>query len=273
MDERTHRAPAHSRYGGYTNLKRGYFTSSQESHAHSRQTLDVLYEFDDFMESVEVMGDLGCGSGLDLEWWATRTTRDEFPRPLNIKCIGIDRTEGLPMAKKYTNMQYQSQDFETDLLWQKRKFDVLWCHDSFQYVLNPFATLSLWHQSMSKDGMLVIIVPQSTNIEYKQQAFDQRDKCYFHWTLVNLIHVLAVSGFDCADGFFKKNATDPWIHAVVYKSEIEPQNPANTTWYQLAETGLLPESAVASINRHGYLRQRDLVLPWLDRSAMSFHDH
>ena len=28
---------------------------------------------------------------------------------------------------------------------------------------------------------------------------------------------------------------------------------------------VLPASAVDSINRYGYLRQRDLVLPWLDR--------
>jgi len=59
----------------------------------------------------------------------------------------------------------------------------------------------------------------------------------------------------------------------VYRSTVEPQDPRTTTWYQLADQGLLPDSAVAGIQRHGYLRQQDLVLPWLDRSLASFQDH
>ena len=254
-------------------MTRTYFISDAESHAHSRQTLDALYEYDDFMLSLKMIGDLGCGSGMDLEWWATRTTRDESARPLNLKCIGIDRAQGLTMAQRYVNIQYQSQDFESDLMRQKRKFDVLWCHDAFQYVLNPLATLSMWHSCLSKDGMLVLIVPQSTNVEFRKQCFDSREGCYFHWTMTNLIRALAVSGFDCAGGFFRKNPSDPWLHAVVYKSDLGPQPAATTTWYQLADLGLLPQSAVNSIARHGYLRQQDLLLPWLDKSLTTFAAH
>jgi hypothetical protein len=134
-------------------------------------------------------------------------------------------------------------------------------------------TLPLWYQAMSPDGMLVITVPQSTNIWQRRQAFDQRDHCYFHWTLVNLMHVLAVSGFDCGGGFFRKLPRDAWLQAVVYRSDIGPQDPRHTTWYQLADLGLLPDSARDSVQRHGYLRQQDLVLPWLDRSLASFRDH
>lgn len=219
------------------------------------------------------MADLGCGSGLDLEWWATRTTRDEQRRPLNIKCVGIDRAAELSMAHRYPNMQYQAQDFEQSLLRQKRKFDLLWCHDAFQYVINPLTTLAMWRDCLAPNGMLVLIVPQSTNLQYRAQAFDQRDHCYFHWTVTNLMHVLAVSGFDCADGFWYKNPQDPWLHAVVYRSEKKPQDPTQTSFYQLADLGLLPRTAVDSVNRHGYLRQRDLVLPWLDRSLMSYAGH
>jgi SAM-dependent methyltransferase len=250
-----------------------YFTNPQQSHAHSLQVLDLLYEYDDFMLSVRTMADLGCGTGLDLEWWATRTTRDEQRRPLNIQCVGIDLAPELPMARRYPNIRYQSQDFETELLRQRQRFDVLWCHDSWQFVLDPLRTLPIWYRSMSDDGMLVISVPQTTNIHQRQQAFDQRDHRYFHWTMVNLIHVLAVSGFDCAGGFFRKLSRDPWLHAVVYRSAVGPQDPRTTTWYQLADLGLLPDSARAGIQRHGYLRQQDLVLPWLDRSLASFHDH
>jgi len=254
-------------------IARGYFTSPEESHQHSLATLQALYEYDDFMESVGTMADVGCGAGLDLEWWATRTTRDEQRRPLNIRCTGIDRRETLSMASRYPNIQYQSQDFESEWPRNRRAFDVVWCHDAFQFALNPLATLALWHRSMSADGMLILILPQSTNLEYRLQAFDQRDNCYFNWTLVSLIHCLAVSGFDCQGGFFLKNINDPWLHAVVYRSDIAPQDPARTSWYQLSEQGLLPKSASDSVGRHGYVRQRDLVLPWLDRSLKGYHDH
>ena len=273
MDVRSHREAAYRRHGRCVSVIPSAFSSPDDSHQHSLETLKALYEYDDFMESVGIMADLGCGTGLDLEWWATRTTRDEQQRPLNIRCVGIDRAPELAMAQRYPNIQYQSQDFETNLLRQKRRFDVLWCHDAFQYVINPFATLALWRDSLAQDGMLILIVPQSTNVEHHTQAFDQRDFCYHNWTLVNLIHVLAVSGFDCAGGFFRKNPQDPWLHAVVYRSEIPPRDPRTTMWYELADLGLLPESACASILRYGYLRQRDLVLPWLDHSLMSYANH
>jgi SAM-dependent methyltransferase len=250
----------------------GVFISPTESHSHSLQTLNALYEYDDFMASIGTVADMGCGPGLDLEWWATRTTRDESRTPLNIRCTGIDIIDDVPTAYRYKNITYQKQDFETPIR-TKKSYDVVWCHDSFQYVINPFQTLSNWWNAMSRDGMLILILPQSTNLEFRTQAFDQRDKCYYNWTVVSLIHILAVTGFDCANGFFKKNIDDPWLHAVVYKSPTAPMDPRVTRWYDLADLGLLPESAVQSVNRHGMLRQRDLVLPWLDKSRASLADH
>lgn len=250
------------------------FASDQASHQHSLQTLHALYEYDDFMQSITSMVDLGCGAGLDLEWWATRTTRDPQPLPLNIRCVGVDRLDDLPVAHRYRNITYQRQDFESDIIHtHKRKFDVLWCHDSFQFVLDPFLVLRQWRQVMNPDAMLCLILPQTTNLEYNTQDFIQRDFCYHHWTLVSLIHVLAVSGFDCAGGFFRKNPDDAWLHAVVYNSEHQAMDPRRTSWYELADRALLPESAASSIQRWGYLRQRDLMLPWLDKSLMSYHNH
>ena len=82
------------------------FRNAEESHQHSLQTLNQLYEYDDFMGSIQTMVDLGCGAGLDLEWWATRTTRDDKPEPLNIKCAGVDICESVPVIKKYPNAIY-----------------------------------------------------------------------------------------------------------------------------------------------------------------------
>jgi SAM-dependent methyltransferase len=246
------------------------FQSAQHSHAHSLTTLNILREYDDFLESIGTMADLGCGNGLDLEWWATLTTRDEEHVPLNIKCTGIDLVDDChDIAKKYKNAVFSRQDLE-NLAVPKHGYDLLWCHDTFQYMINPLQALSSWWHAMNKDGMLIITVPQSTNLEFNRQVFDQHDGCYFNWTLVSLIHSLAVSGFDCASGFFSKKPNDPWISAAVYKSEHAPMDPRSTRWYSLADMKLLPESAARSVARHGYLRQQDLVLPWLDHSLTSF---
>jgi SAM-dependent methyltransferase len=243
------------------------FKNLDEAHAHSLETLDLLYKYGDFMRSIKTVADLGCGSGKDLVWWATRTTDDEDrPEPLDIKCQGIDILESLPVARQYPNMTYQKVDFEDTIHPPEEKYDILWCHNSFQYVTNPLKTLKKWRDITSDGAMLSIIVPQTTNIFRRDLDFKQEDGCYFHHTIVSLIHMLAVTGWDCRAGFFKKAPNDPWIHAVVYKSDQEARDPKTTRWYDLVESGLLPESAEKGIKAKGFLEQKDLILPWLDRS-------
>jgi hypothetical protein len=87
--------------------------------------------------------------------------------------------------------------------------------------------------------------------------------------MVSLIYMLATSGWSCSQGFFKQDPTEPWINAVVYKSNIEPMLPHETNWHRLSELGLLPDSAKASVYAHNALRQQDLVVPWIDHSFRS----
>lgn len=243
------------------------FITPEESHKHSLQTLDVLYEYDDFMESIDSVVDLGCGTGLDLEWWATRTTRDDNPQPLNITCVGVDTVNELNINSKYPNITFQQTNFEKAVHPHRNgNYDILWSHDSFQYALNPLDTLAKWYECANDGAMLVIIIPQTTNIHHHKLAFTQESYSYYHHTLVSLIHMLAVSGWDCKNGFFLKKPQDPWIHAIVYKSQHKPMDPSTTSWYDLMKKNLLPESADKSVFAHGYLRQQDLTVPWLDHS-------
>jgi hypothetical protein len=241
------------------------FLTPQASHEHSLKTLNMFYEFDDFMESIGSVADLGCGAdALDSIWWATRTTRDDVPEPLNIKVLSVDL---FPTIDRSIFSQGDISYYGTNIeQWRetKRPFDLLWCHNTFQYMTNPMQCLSNWWHLANTHSMLVLIVPQATTIEAGQQAFDQYSGCYYNHTLVSLMHMLAVNGWDCGSGFFYKQANDPWLHAAVYKSSREPMDPKKTSWYDLMEAGLLPESANKSILRHGYLRQRDLTLKWLD---------
>ena len=245
-----------------------WFDGPKQSHEHSLQTLNTLYEFDDFMESVSTVLDLGCGTGQDMLWWSTRTTRDlDNPRPLNIRCTGVDRTEYC--ITRHPLITSRSRDFESDMDLPTKRFDLLWCHDSFQYAKDPYHTLVRWRELTAKGGMLILIVPQTTNIYRNRQQYEALDGCHYHWTLPTLIYMLAASGWDCAGGFFRKQPDDPWIHCVVYRSEQEPAG-LGTRWYDLAERQLLPQSAAQGINRRGYLAQQDLLLPWLDKSLITY---
>jgi SAM-dependent methyltransferase len=245
------------------------FITSGDSHQHSLETLNALYEYDDFMGSIQTLVDLGCGTGEDLEWWATRTTRDDIPEPLNIQCVGVDLAEQLPIAKQRPNITYQSCDFEGTIQPPKEKFDVLWCHDAFQYCINPLQTLGNWWHIASDGAMLVIIVPRTIKLDRQRFAYTLDSGCYYHHTIVSLIYMLATAGWDCRSGFFLQHPQDSYIRVIVYKSQQAPQDPKKTTWYSLMEQGLLPESADRSVYAHGYLRQQDLILPWVDKSLMS----
>jgi SAM-dependent methyltransferase len=245
------------------------FEKTTDSHQHSLETLNQLFLYSDFMYSISTVVDLGCGLGDDLQWWATRTTIDEPPVPLDIKCTGIDLADHLSLTKKYNNISYQQCDFEASIDPPEKGFDILWCHDAFQFALNPVQTLSRWWNIASPGGMLYICVPITQRIHRHQLDYHLPAGNYYHYSMVNLMYMLATAGWDCRSGFFKQSPNDNWLHAVVYKSSQEPLDPKTASWYRLAELKLLPESANASINAHGYLEQQDLLVPWIDHSLMS----
>ena len=247
------------------------FGSEEESHNHALETLEELAKYQDFMRSIDTLCDMGCGTGRDLEWWATQTILDDSdnPIPLDIKCTGVDLNKSLSVAKQYQNIVYERRDFETETP-QTEKYDVIWCHDSFQYAINPFETLKHFYNLLTPGGMFALVLPHSTNVVYNKHEFDQLDYQYYNYTLVSTIHMLAVTGFDCKSGFFKKNFEDPWISAVVYKSKHTPMDPRKTRWWDLLQKDLLPGCAEASLNKHGYLRQQDLILQWLNKSITDY---
>ena len=241
--------------------------SQEDSNTHSLEVLSAIEVYDEFMESIKTLVDLGCGNGQDLEWWATRETSDDNPQPLNINCIGVDLLDQLPVGRQYNNITYQRTDFESTIHTpDPDKFDVLWCHNAFQYVVEPLKTLRHWRTIASENAMLILSIPQTTNIEHNKLSVEQESGVYYHYTMTNLLHMLAITGWDCRGGYFQKRLGDPWITAVVYKSDKDLLDPKTTTWYDLVEAQLLPESADNSINEHGYLREQDLILEWLDHS-------
>jgi hypothetical protein len=219
------------------------------------------------MESISNMVHIGCqDEAFDLQWWANAVVNDDTNTPLDIKCIGVNQIPGINV--KHKNISFQRQEIQ-EFKKNKKLFDVLWCYDILQFLINPYQALENWWHVAQKDAMLVIAVPQTTNVEFNSLEYNAKMNQKHHFTMPMLLYMLAVNGWDCASGFFKKGINDPWIYAIVYKSDISPMNPADTNLYTLIEdTNLLPESAIKSITKYGMLRQKDLFLPWLDKSNM-----
>ena len=244
------------------------FTSEHLAHEHSvTNILDELYKQNEFMESVGTMVDLGCQKeALDLQWWANAEYNDDTRAPLGIKCIGVNEIDKLIVKHQGISFQRQNlQNFKEN----KRKFDVLWCYDVLQFITNPYEALANWWHVANQDAMLIVAVPQTTNVKFGKLAYNMHMNQKHHYTMPFLIYMLAVCGWDCKDGFFKKAVNDPWLYAIVYRSEHKPMDPAKTDLYRLAEeTNLFPESAVKSITKFGILKQEDLALTWIDKSLM-----
>lgn len=242
------------------------FRNAYESHEHSLQILDLIYGYDSFLDSLSVVADFGCGAGLDTEWWATLETRDDPPEPRNYLVYGVDKniSQVDDQITKLPNVKLIQGDFEDDAL-LPRKCDMIWCHDAFQYTLNPLKTLRSWNKQMNKDGMLVISLPQNIHYQYNRLQNNCHNGVYYNHNIATLMYMLAVNGFDCRDAYFYKNMNDPWLYAAVYKSDISPMDPASTTWMDLVEQNLVNDSVKESVNKYNYLRQEDIVTVWFDR--------
>lgn len=239
------------------------FTNEHKSHEHSRGVLDLLYEHDTFMESLSAMADMGSGSGLDTQWWANLTTRDEDPEPLNIHCYAVDINPRAHTVDEHPMITTITGDFEKRVL--NKQVDVIWCHDAFQYATNPINTLKLWNQQLNENGLLYVGVPMHNYRQHGQTFHTSAHYELFSHAPLSMIYMLAVNGFDCCDGYLRKAPNDPWFHAAVFKTDIEPMDPRTTSWHDLAELGLLHHSIVDSLHQHDIPYVEDLLFTWLDK--------
>jgi len=241
------------------------FANHYLSHEHSLDILNLLYGYDSFLDSLSVIADMGCGAGLDAEWWATLETRDEPVEPRNYKVYAVDRnlSQVDHDTRQIPNISWLEYDFEEPSI-LPQKVDLMWSHDAFQYVTNPLNTLANWNRQLNVNGMLVMAIPQSINYVYGRLNFKTESYVYHNYSIANMVYMLAVNGFDCHDAYFYKNAQSNWLYLAVYKS-LEPMDPKTTSLHNLADRGLLHNSILASLNKYGYINHDDIVYPWLDK--------
>jgi len=226
------------------------------------ETLLNLNNHEDFIDQLEIIADMGSGSGEYSSWWANQIKADGTPYKRMI--MAVDNKIQLDNKNRSSNIRQIRTDWDKTGL-QKNRVDLIWCYDSFQYAVDPFTTLAHWWEIMREDAMLVMAVPQTAFIDdlARWQVF-QPPGCYYSWNMVTLIQALATSGFDCREGFLRMKRHDNMLWAAVYKSKHAPMDRSKTTWYDLMEKKLLPITAEQCVMKLGYLRQEMLTLEWLD---------
>lgn len=246
------------------------FSNSYKSHEHSLEVLSLLREHDTFMESISTVADMGAGACHDVAWWANATTRDEPNEPLNLNCFAVDRAPFVVDFDLPGNVIQVQRDFEKACL--PTPVDVMWCHNSFQYALNPLNTLKVWNQQINVNGLLYIGLPMLNYHELKKFHAYGRNNEYFSHSVLSMIYMLAVNGFDCRDAYVRKRKDDAWMHFAVFKTDIAPMDPAVTNWYDLIEKKLIHDSIVKSLSQYGQIRQEDVFYTWLDKNLYRIED-
>ena len=257
------------------------FNNSHQSHAQSIKVLELINQYDDFMDSVTTVADMGCGGGFDINWWARNEyievveddqgNEHETIRPRNYMCYAVDKNLKQITPDLLPDSVHQIEaNFERRVL--PRQVDVMWCHDAFQYVTNPIGTLKLWNEQLVENGMLYIGLPYQTSYKNNRLVARSRSGVYFNHNFLSMVYMLAVSGFDCRDAYFLKQKEDPWMHAVVYKSRHEPMDPGVTSWNDLADKNLINDSMKLSLGKYGMLKQEEIIYGWLDKNFYLIED-
>lgn len=241
------------------------FNNPYHSHDHSLEVLNLLYGYDSYLDSLEVIADMGCGMGLDSEWWATLMTRDDPPEPRNYIVYAVDNNLSAfdPHIKKTcSNIITLEKDFEERCI--PRQVDLIWAHDSFHYARDPWKCLASWKSMLNENGMLILSVPQTTYMLNNRLTISAYDHQWYSYNILNLMYMLAASGFDCNDAYFYRKPNTPWLYAAVYATS-EPSLQPGVTWLELAERNLINSSVAQSVQRRGYAHVNDLVVTWLDK--------
>ena len=228
----------------------------------SLETLSLLDQKTEFMDSLSVVADMGCGKGNDAAAWAD--LKDENGKPRKLFVFAVDKILQIDNHNRRQNVRTVKEDFSATTI-AKNKVDVLWSYNSFQYSTNPVKTLKHWHNIMNENGLLYIAIPQSNYIDdLSRWQMINHNGVFWPHNISSLIYLLAACGFDCREGHFKQRRHEQMIHLCAYKSQFKSFELDDANLYMLDEAKLLPLTISKCIQKYGSIRHEFLKLEWLD---------
>lgn len=243
------------------------FVDKHASHAHSQKVLNLLEGFDDFMDSIKTVLDIGCGAGHDSHWWATRTIKDEEgatigKRPIDVTALDKDISRVDTVVSELGKIKFVESDFD-NMPFSKPSFDIIWAHDVLQYSANAYHTLCEWNRVCHNGGILLLSVPRSQRNFYNRYTAIQYDRVYQHYSLVNLIYLLALAGFDTVDDRYMQEPNDTHMWIAGYK--ISEPNSQDTSLHNL--TKYFSEQVNQMIVKNDCINDEYLHGVWFNGSA------
>lgn len=241
--------------------------NTANSNLHSLNFLNQIYQYPEMMESVASVLDVGAGDGHDSFWWANADDGDERnPAPLDILVTAFDKDPKWNEQYQHKNIKHLTGDWDT--IEFKEKFDVVWAHSVLQESKNPLKFLHRMNTFTSDGGVLCLSFPTTINTFYGEPDHRVYPLVTQPITIVNLIHMLALSGFNCREGFLYKQPNTNIINAFVYKDSNEVYDYNEKTIYELVD--FLPESCEQQLNKYGYITNKNLIIKWLSGTIVDY---
>lgn len=227
--------------------------------------LELLGQHDDFMHNLNHVLVFENDRGQDSAWWADYQKDKTHSKSLGDFAVSVIANRVVSNEHKRKNLTQLKATVDHIPL-KDNSVDFIWSVNALNRSAVPYATLLEWNRVLKHNGMLCVCVPQTAFIDdlSRWQIWSESGS-FYHWSMISLIHCLAINGFDCHDGHQKQERHNPWIWAAAYKSEHAPMSPY-TTWYELAEKKLLPESLENCVYQFGYARHEFLKVEWFDHS-------
>jgi SAM-dependent methyltransferase len=237
------------------------------SRLHSLNFLQQIYGYPEMLESIDSVLDVGSRDGHDAFWWAMCDDGDETnPIPLNINVTALDKNPIWNTDFEHKNINKVKGDW--DEITFDKKFDVVWAHSVLQEAKDPLKFLHKMNKVCSDGGVLCLSFPSNVNTFYGEPDHRVYDTATHHITIVSLIHMLALSGFNTRDGFLHKQPNTNIINAFVYKDSNDIYDYNEKTISDLLE--LMPEICSEQINKFGYLTNKGLLLKWLSGTIVDY---
>lgn len=231
------------------------------------EVIDLLFTHHEFMQSLRKVAVFCNNNGKEAAALADYHWDNESKKAVGDLEVHVFTNNPIPNANKRKNIKIHNGSFR-DTGFSANSFDFVLAVDVLRYQHDPFAAFKHWNSILKTDGMLCLNFPQTSYIDdLSRWQVTSYSQSYYSWNLLNLIHSLAVSGFDCRDGHFKQTRHNPWVWAAVYKNNTKPLDPETTNWYELKEKNLTPASLDQCIEKHGYTSNRYLKVEWLDHSV------